>query len=479
MRGLTTRGKLYIGFGILALLLIIYATVAYLGSDRSHQFIREMGYTNGSEAYYLRASNSMKEYLRKPSDESYEVVVKEIDKALYYAGKMRKVAVENGDEEVRADAEKLVGMCEQAKASFEHLKVDPAHADEATLDALKAATDATVAQYNDAAYGLYLRYEANNVWTNRLSIAGLLICLLICVLVAWAFTSRFSRDVESTLSVIRECAQGNFQVEIPEVQLRKTGEFGMIARALESMIHEVYSAVEGYLHGSGNVEQASEQLRRASQHLSEGSASQTQSVERVSDQMHLMASNIQLLADNALEAKALATRMEGAVVEVNELSQNSSRSVDTITEKIGIITEIANQTNILALNAAVEAARAGEYGRGFSVVAAEIRKLAERSSGAASDILSLSSQSQVDARRAAEALADVMPDVKRTVELVEEITAKSQEQRDGVEQINGAVGLISEVIRGNATASEEMGNASEGLNEQVEQLRDASRFFRI
>ena len=195
--------------------------------------------------------------------------------------------------------------------------------------------------------------------------------------------------------------------------------------------------------------------------------------------MEEMAANIDQNAENALQTQNIARVMEEKITTLGVFSQNSLGSVQSITEKIAIISEIASQTNILALNAAVEAARAGEHGRGFSVVASEIRKLAERSREAASEIETYSSRSLADTRNAAQGLEDVLPEVKRTAQLVYEIASASQEQRQGVEQINTAIQQLSEVIQQNAAASEEMATSAEELNSQAEAMKTACEFFTI
>jgi methyl-accepting chemotaxis protein len=150
-----------------------------------------------------------------------------------------------------------------------------------------------------------------------------------------------------------------------------------------------------------------------------------------------------------------------------------------IASKISIIEEISRQTNLLALNAAIEAARAGEHGKGFAVVASEVRKLAERSQSAAGEISGLSTRSVAIAEQAGEMLTKMVPDIQRTAELVQEITASSKEQDTGAEQINKAIQQLDQVIQQNASASEEMASTSEELSSQAEQLSDAVAFFKI
>jgi methyl-accepting chemotaxis protein len=212
--------------------------------------------------------------------------------------------------------------------------------------------------------------------------------------------------------------------------------------------------------------------------MSQGATEQANSVEEVSPQWSKMVSNIdrtQTLPSRPqrFQKNALNT-MEGGHAVMEAVT-----AMKEIAGKISIIEEIARQTNLLALNAAIEAARAGEHGKGFAVVASEVRKLAERSQTAAAEISELSVRSTGVAEKAGEMLTKLVPDIQKTAELVQEISAATNEQNAGVEQINKAIQQLDQVIQQNAGASEEMASTAEELSSQAEQLESTIAFFKV
>jgi len=195
--------------------------------------------------------------------------------------------------------------------------------------------------------------------------------------------------------------------------------------------------------------------------------------------MEQMASNIRQNADNAMQTEKIAMKSSEDAREGGQAVAETVSAMKDIAEKISIIEEIARQTDLLALNAAIEAARAGEHGKGFAVVASEVRKLAERSQTAAGEISKLSSASVEVAEKAGEMLAKLVPDIQKTAELVQEISAASNEQNAGAEQINKAIQQLDQVIQQNASASEEMASTAEELAGQSEQLQNTIGYFKV
>ena len=239
---------------------------------------------------------------------------------------------------------------------------------------------------------------------------------------------------------------------------------------LSAVIGEVNSAAQA-------LASAAEQVSGTSQSLSQAATEQAASVEETSASMEEITASIGHNTDNAkltdgMATKAAADANEGGVA-VNE----TVAAMKQIAQKISIIDDIAYQTNLLALNAAIEAARAGDHGKGFAVVAAEVRKLAERSQVAAQEISTLASGSVQLAEKAGHLLDEMVPNIKRTSDLVQEISAASQEQATGVAQINMAVSQLSQTTQQNAAASEELSATAEEMSGQASQLQTSMAFF--
>ena len=270
-----------------------------------------------------------------------------------------------------------------------------------------------------------------------------------------------------------EIANGNLTVTIQERCPQDK-----LMQALAGMVDGLTRTVSDIRTIAGEVSTASQSISTASAQVSNGASAQAASAEEASSSMEQMVSNIKQNADNAQQTNKIANKSAKDAQESGKSVLEAVAAMKEIASKISIIEEIARQTNLLALNAAIEAARAGEHGKGFAVVAAEVRKLAERSQKAAGEINQLSGTTVKVSEKAGEMLDKLVPDIQRTAELVQEITAASKEQDTGAEQINQALQQLEKVIQQNASASEEMASTTEELTGQADQLVSALGFFR-
>ncbi|MBI9080362.1 MAG: methyl-accepting chemotaxis protein [Pseudodesulfovibrio sp.] len=301
-----------------------------------------------------------------------------------------------------------------------------------------------------------------------------LVALIAGIGTAWfiiqATNRQLGRDPAEIAVIAEEIANGNLNLYFDE---HAVGVYGN----MKNMALNLADVVCGVRDGSTNVASGSTELSASAQMLSQGATEQAASIEEVSSSVEQMASNIQQNTENAQTTEGIATQAALEARESGSAVGEAVLAMADIAEKISIIEEIARQTNLLALNAAIEAARAGEHGKGFAVVAAEVRKLAERSGEAAGEISELSLTTVRVAEKTNEMLGKLVPNIQRTAELVQEITAASNEQNIGATQISQAITQLDAVIQQNAAAAEEMASTSEELSGQSVQLEQTMSFF--
>jgi methyl-accepting chemotaxis protein len=282
--------------------------------------------------------------------------------------------------------------------------------------------------------------------------------------------------IEEGNRVLRAVSAGDLT---QRVDIECEGDHQRMKDAVNALVDNLTTFAVDVADAANKVASGSQELSASAEQLSQGSTEQAASTEEASASMEEMAANVKQNAENASTTEKMAGQSARDAEASGVAVGKAVDAMQTIAQKINIVQEIARQTDLLALNAAVEAARAGEHGRGFAVVASEVRKLAERSQAAAAEIGTLSVDTVKVAQEAGSMLARLVPDIKKTAELVEEITQASREQDVGASQINQAIQQLDKVTQQNAAASEEVSATSENLAAQSEQLLGTIAFFRV
>ena len=308
-------------------------------------------------------------------------------------------------------------------------------------------------------------------WIIGIGFASLVVFAAASLIIANKIVAPLSKSVTFAQAVARGDLGATIDVD-------QNDEIGVLVRVLKEMAAQLTEMIAAIQDAADNVGAGSQKMNLNALEMSEGAGRQAASAQEVSASVEQMAANISQNADNALATETLALHSAEDALESDRSVHQTVSAMRTIAEKTSIIEEIATQTRLLSLNATIEASRAEEHGKGFSVVAAEVRLLAERSKEATEEIKDLAASSLSTAERAGEKLAKLVPAIQKTTELIQEISAASSEQKAGADQINQAIQLLNIEIQDNVARSEKVTTTAVELDEQAEHLHQAVKSFK-
>ena len=500
--------KLFIGFGLIISLFIISSVVTYVILTRNDDINRKLSEQNTPSVNQLtQIQNLVSEsklliknwvYIDKLPDTPDKKRLEELHKSLYpNAVNAIKPLAENWSDADRnlfseIDSRITKNLFADHKDIMSQLSTFESYNDFLILMDVEGMVEATgsvmtttnqileeietlMSNQRSEAVDAYRQIESSTSFFRIFVVIGGLLVVIFGVGVSLYITTTIKRSVSLASEAISKLADGDLKADY---DISGSDEIAKLLYDLRQMINRLREIVNSIIEGAEEIATTSMNLNNIAQGISGGASTQASSAEEVSSSMEEMVANIQQNTENSNNTNKISNKLAIDIEKIGGESEKSMDSIKKISQRISIVNDIAFQTNILALNAAVEAARAGEHGRGFAVVAAEVRKLAERSKVAADEILVLSTESVFNTESSVELIREIIPEIKRTSVLIQEITAGSVEQSNGAEQINNAIQQLNNVTQENAANADVLVSSSERMKDEAEKLKERISFFK-
>ncbi len=452
---------------------VINVIKTYIKTNRDDiSAIDRLYMVNDANNSMLSVISNMNKYLLSTSNLDKDNLVKSLNKTISI---LEKSAPLMASQTTVTAIETAISSLEEHKTALNEfiITVDEQQIKQMEIKEFAGQTLSTTSMLED---GIISYIENTRSTIFKLLGVTLVLACIIAIVVALYTSKIITKPLAIGLKYARTISEGDLTQDI---QIDQQDEAGQLVQALNMMNNKLREIISTIIYSTDNIASASQQISSTSQQLSQGASEQASSVEEVSTTVEEITSNIEQNNENAHQTEQISLKARTGIYDVNKHAEDSINANNLIFEKINIINDIAFQTNILALNAAVEAARAGEHGKGFAVVAAEVRKLAENSKKAAEEIVELAQNGVRLTTESGKKLVELLPEIERSTQLVQEITAASAEQTNGAQQINNAIQLLNSVTQQTAASSEELATSAEEMSSQTDKLKDLVSFFKV